>query len=126
MSRGRGRILVVDDEEAARTTLGQILTEDGFEVRLAADGEGALRLVAAELPDIVLTDLRMPGLDGHAVISALRVANPKVPIIAISGGGSIAKDELLLKAAQLGAVEVIMKPFGFEQLKGAVGRALSP
>jgi len=58
------------------------------------------------------------------VISALRVLHKDVPIIAISGGSEIAKDELLLKASRLGASEVIMKPFEFEQLAGAVARAL--
>ena len=68
----------------------------------------------------------MLGLDGHEVIRALRVLHAKVPIIAISGGGPVGKDELLSKAAALGAVEVIVKPFEFRQLVGAVGRALSP
>jgi FixJ family two-component response regulator len=67
----------------------------------------------------------MPGLDGNDVISALRVLHADVPVIAISGGGAVAKDELLAKAASLGAVEVIMKPFEFRQLAGAVTRALS-
>ncbi len=67
----------------------------------------------------------MPGLDGHAVIEALKVLHDDVPVIAMSGGGAREKDELLLEASRLGAVEVIMKPFDFRQLLGAVDRALN-
>ena len=72
----------------------------------------------------ILTDINMPGLDGHDVISALRVMHDDVPIIAISGGSAVGKEELLLQASRLGASEVITKPFEFEQLAGAVSRAL--
>jgi CheY-like chemotaxis protein len=98
----------------------------GHRVEEATNGAEGLKLFGKQPPHLVLTDINMPGLDGHEVISALRMVNKKVPIIAISGGSAIAKDELLLKAAQLGADEVIMKPFAFEQLVGAVNRALTP
>ncbi len=118
------RALVIDDDEEHRTLVRQILGKMGHEVEEATDGAQDLRLVGKRRPDLVLTDINMPGLDGHDVISALRVLHAKMPVIAVSGGGAIAKDELLLKAAKLGAVEVIMKPFEFRQLAGAVSRAL--
>jgi CheY-like chemotaxis protein len=71
---------------------------------------------------VVLADIDMPRLDGHEVIAARRVTNRDVPIIAISGGRGLDKDELLLKAAKLGAVEVIVKPFEFRQLLEARSR----
>ena len=120
------RVLVIDDDEEHRTLIKAMLVSVGHEVEEAADGAEGLKLFGKRAPDLVFTDIHMPGLDGHEVISALRVADGKVPIIAVSGGSAIAKDELLLKAAQLGAVEVIVKPFGFEQIKGAVARALTP
>jgi len=120
------RVLVIDDDEEHRALIKAMLVGVGHRVEEASDGAAGLKLFANEAPHLVLTDINMPGLDGHAVISALRVVNPKVPIIAVSGGSSIAKDELLLKASQLGAVEVIMKPVAFEQLVGAVNRALQP
>ena len=119
------RVLVIDDDEEHRTLVRQILGKMGHEVEEATDGAQGLRLVGKRRPDLVLTDINMPGLDGHDVISALRVLHADVPVIAVSGGGAIAKDDLLLKAAKLGAVEVIMKPFEFRQLAGAVARALS-
>ena len=75
---------------------------------------------------LVLTDINMPGLDGHDVIEAIRVMRAEVPIIAVSGGGPMAQDDLLLKASALGAAEIIVKPFEFRQLVGAVERALGP
>lgn len=119
------RVLVIDDDEDLRTLIKAMLERVGHRVEEAADGAEGLKAFGKSPPDLVLTDISMPGIDGHEVISALKVANKSVPVIAISGGGSMPKDELLLKAAQLGAAEVIMKPFEFEQLAGAVGRALS-
>ena len=120
------RVLVIDDDEMTRTLVTRMLTGEGHQVEEAVDGAEGLRLFGKRPPDVVLTDINMPGLDGHEVIAAIRVLHTDVPIIAISGGGAIAKDELLLKASALGAVEIIMKPFEFRQLVGAVERALEP
>lgn len=117
-------VLVIDDDEEHRTLVREILVRAGYRVEEAADGVQGLRLFGKSSPDLVITDINMPGIDGHEVITALRVARADVPVIAISGGGAVAKDELLLRAASLGANEVIMKPFEFRQLVGAVGRAL--
>jgi CheY-like chemotaxis protein len=118
------RILIIDDDEDHRTLVRAMLTSLKHEVVEAKDGAEGLRVVGKQRPDVVLTDISMPGLDGHAVISAIRVQHAGVPVIAISGGSKIPKDELLAKAASLGAVEVIVKPFEFRQLAGAVTRAL--
>ena len=120
------RVLVIDDDEEIRTIVQHMLVGEGHQVEAAVDGAEGLRLFGKRPPDLVLTDINMPGLDGHDVIAAIRVLHPEVPIIAVSGGGAIAQDELLLKASALGAVEIIMKPFEFRQLVGAVERALGP
>ena len=119
------RVLVIDDDEEYRTLVRHMLVGEGHQVDEALDGAEGLRLFGKSPPDLVLTDINMPGLDGHEVITAIRVLHPEVPIIAVSGGGAIAKDELLVKASALGAVEIIMKPFEFTQLVGAVKRALA-
>jgi len=118
------RVLVIDDDEEHRTLVRHMLVGVGHEVEEAIDGAEGLKMFGKRPPGLVITDINMPGLDGHEVISALRVLHAGVPIIAISGGSAIAKDELLLKAIRLGATEVIMKPFEFRQLLGAVERAL--
>lgn len=118
-------VLVIDDDEEQRTLLKAMLTGIGLRVEEANDGAAGLEAFGRHKPDLVLTDINMPGLDGHDVISALKVHHPHVPVIAISGGSAVPKDELLLQASRLGAAEVIMKPFAFEQIKGAVARALA-
>jgi CheY-like chemotaxis protein len=117
-------VLVVDDDEGHRALARAMLTKLGHEVGEAADGGQGLRLAVQRRPDMVLTDISMPGVDGHALISALRAKYADLPIIAISGGSAVPKDELLAKAVKLGAKEVIMKPFEPGQLAGAVSRAL--
>lgn len=118
-------VLVIDDEEDHRTLAREILAREGHRVDEAADGKDALRKFGKHRPDVVLTDINMPGLDGHAVIEALKVLHDDVPVIAVSGGGVKEKDELLLEAVRLGAAEVIMKPYDFRQLLGAVQRAVN-
>ena len=120
------RVLVIDDDEEIRTLVKHMLVGEGHQVEEAIDGAEGLRLFGKRPPDLVLTDINMPGLDGHEVITAIRVLHAEVPIIAVSGGGAIGQDELLLKASALGAVEIIMKPFEYRQLVGAVERALRP
>ena len=119
------RVLVIDDDEEIHALVGHMLAGAGHKVEKALDGAEGLRLFGEHPPDLVLTDINMPGLDGHDVIAAIRVLHPEVPIIAVSGGGAIAQDELLVKASALSAVEIIMKPFEFRQLVGAVERALA-
>lgn len=118
-------VLVIDDDEEHRTLAREILARAGHRVEEAVDGKDGLSRFGKDRPDVVLTDINMPGLDGHAVIEALKVLHADVPVIAVSGGGVQEKDELLLHAVRLGAAEVIMKPFDFRQLLGAVERALT-
>jgi len=119
------RVLVIDDDEDQRTLIKAMLDRVGHQVEEASNGAEGLRQFGKLAPHVVITDINMPGIDGHEVITALKAANAKVPVIAISGGSAVPKDELLLQASRLGAAEIIMKPFQFEQLAGAVGRALS-
>ena len=89
MNPTRGVVVIADDEEAARRSLGQILTEDGYGVTLAGDGEEALRLVAQESPDILLTDLKMPRLDGEELLVRVRRGYPDVAVVIMTAHGTI-------------------------------------
>jgi two-component system nitrogen regulation response regulator NtrX len=91
MSEIRGRILIADDEEAARRSLAQILSEDGYQVSLASNGEEALNLVATESPDVLLTDLRMPVMDGHELLNRVRQGYPDVSVVIMTAHGTIAR-----------------------------------
>jgi DNA-binding NtrC family response regulator len=110
----RARIVLADDEDAARRSLGEILTEDGYAVRLAADGEEALRLVAEDAPDILLTDLKMPGLDGMELLARVRAAYPDVAIVVMTAYGTIAS---AVKALRAGAEDYLTKPIDVEELE---------
>ena len=100
------RILVVDDEEDVRDMVRLILEPHGYEITEAADGEEGLQRYREAPADLVLSDFRMPVMDGPTMIGELRKAYPKVKIIVFAG---IAVE--LTEAAQLGADQVLKKPF---------------
>lgn len=117
------RILVIDDDAGTRASLERALHAGGHEVVLAADGGEGLKEHRAKRADVVITDLYMPDKDGFETIRELQSVVPKVPIIAISGGGL--GETMLSMANALGAVDVLQKPFLPEDLLAAVGRALA-
>jgi CheY-like chemotaxis protein len=119
------RVLVIDDDEESRTLIKAMLQGSGHYVMEASDGRDGLDQFAAKPAHVVITDINMPGMDGHAVIRTFRRDYPDIPIVAISGGGATPKEDLLLQASSLGAREIIVKPFEFRQLVAAVERALT-
>ena len=111
----QGIILVIDDNYADLKLLGGILTEAGYQVRPADSGELGLTAVAASPPDLILLDIRMPGLDGFEVCRRLkeREESAKIPIIFLSAA---TEAEERVRGLQLGAVDFIAKPFQREEL----------
>jgi two-component system NtrC family response regulator len=122
MKPTKGRMLIADDEEAARRTLGQILTEDGYEVFLAQDGEEALRMVAEHSPDILLSDLKMPKLDGHELLTRVRQGYPDVALVIMTAHGTIRS---AVKAVQEGAEDYLTKPIDVEDLERVLQRIMN-
>lgn len=118
------KILVVDDEAPMRKLLKEVLSQDSHEVREAEDGAQACAMFRSEPADLVITDLRMPALNGIDLILQLRRDYPASRIIAISGGGDGRVDYLAV-ARQIGASQVISKPFQIAALRSAVGAVLS-
>lgn len=118
------RILVIDDEPDLRDVMRAVLEDAGYEVVEAANGrDGGARF--AEAPtDLVITDIMMPEQDGIQTMIELRRLSPSTKIIAISGGGGARNLDFLQFAKQVGAVEVLAKPFTNDQLVDAVKRAL--
>src|SRR5262245_55025257 len=116
-----GRVLVVDDEPMVRETLGQVLTDEGYVVDLAVDGESALELVHAACPDAILLDLMMPGMNGRQFLQALRddAAYASVPVMIMT-----AVHGLEVNLATLGASEVVEKPFNVDELLNKVALAV--
>jgi len=113
-------ILVIEDDEQIRVLLRQILEREGHEVLEAPEGDKGLKIYRENLPDIVITDLLMPGKEGLETIRELREVNPDVRIIAVSGGGQISPDLYLDLARKLGAFLTLKKPFTRMEILGAV------
>ena len=116
------QILVVDDDERIRQSLGGILKDEGYEVVDAKDGLQALKQVEGEAPDLVLLDIWMPGMDGMEVLERIKGQIPNLPVIMISGHANI---ELAVKATKLGAYDFIEKPLSLEKVLLTVNNALS-
>ncbi len=112
----RPTILLIDDDPGVLRTIEIILIDLGYRVRTAADGEKGLLLFRADPPDIVITDIIMPGKEGIKTMIEMRRLRPTVRIIAMSGGGPSLKFDLLAMAAKLGADRVLPKPFDGDQL----------
>ena len=103
-------ILVVDDEPLMRRTLRTALEKAGYVVEEAQDGNEALRKFSDLQPDLVLTDIVMPDREGVETIGQHRRLNGSIPIIAMSGGGSVGGTLFLELAQQLGATRTLSKP----------------
>lgn len=119
------RVLLIDDDERLLRTLSEVLREAGHEVAEAHDGKQAIRWLADESADLVVTDLYMPEMDGIEFLIRLHTECPDTPVIAMSGGGYMAKEELLRNAQMLGAVEILEKPFDANKLLEIVDRVLA-
>jgi CheY-like chemotaxis protein len=120
------RLLLIDDDPALCRALRLSLGQAGYTVIEAENGRQGLNAVAAQPPDLVITDIVMAETDGVEVICAIRKSFRDIPIIAISGGGRNAADYYLRLAKALGAAEVLMKPIDIEVLLAAVARRLGP
>ena len=116
-----GTLLVVDDEPQILRAVSGLLQDEGFEVLTAPDGETALKMVAAEAPDLVLLDIALPGLDGLEALTELKRQHPLLPVIMVSAYGSV---ENAVKATRLGAFDFIEKPPNADKILLSVRNAL--
>ena len=115
------QLLVIDDERAQRETLAGFLRKRGYSVRTAADGDQGLREVRREAPDLVLTDMNMPGLGGQELLEAIGLEMPHVAVIIITAFGNI---DTAVAAMQAGAFTFLGKPVDLDQLEVTIERAL--
>ncbi len=116
-----GHILIVDDEKSICASLEGILADEGYEVTSAHDGEQALKAVEEEAPDLVLLDIWMPGKDGMEVLELIKQRWTGLPVIMISGHGTV---ETAVKATKLGAYDFIEKPLDMDKILLSVRNAL--
>ena len=118
------KILVIDDDAKITRVLDLKLSKAGYQVIVAANGKAGLNLFRAQRPDMVITDILMPGKDGLETIIELRRDFPEVKIVALSGGGHIGADEYVDLAKKLGAQYTFTKPFTGEKILQAVTELL--
>ncbi|HEY8429654.1 MAG TPA: sigma-54 dependent transcriptional regulator [Sandaracinaceae bacterium] len=121
MSGDRGRILVVDDEANAREALVTLLSDDGYETMAAADGLEALEVMTTFEPEVVLTDLKMPRLDGLGLLERGKKAHPCTAFVVMTAFGSI---DTAIEAIKRGAENYVTKPLDFDALGALVARAM--
>jgi len=116
------RILIVDDDRAFRLSTAALLRADGYDVDGVADGAAAAEALRATRPDLVVLDLRMPGIDGLGVVEALRMWGERVPILMISGFGTV---DAAVRALHLGADDFLTKPVEPDVLSARVADLLA-
>lgn len=121
MSQPKAKILVVDDEPNVLMTVEAILQQEGYEVETSSGGAAAVETIRRHHYDLVLTDLKMPEVDGLAVLAEVRKVSPETVTVMMTGYGSVSS---ALEAVQLGAYEYLMKPMEVPELKLAVRRSL--
>jgi DNA-binding NtrC family response regulator len=115
------KILVVDDEEDARELFYTILSGEGYTVTLANNGEAALNLLKGDPYDLVITDIKMPVMDGLQLLQEIRKTGSKTDVIMVTAYGEV---ETYLKAMSLGAAEYINKPIRIKELKRIVHKVV--
>lgn len=118
-------ILVIDDDDSYRRVCGLALTGMGFQVLSAENGAKGLQCLAESAVDLVITDILMPDTDGIETIMTIRKNHPHLPMVAISGGGTVAAEQCLALSAKLGAVAALRKPFTLDELVDTVRRVLA-
>ena len=117
----RGRLLIVEDRDSLRRMLERALGQEGYEVAAAADGRAGIRLLGERAFDFVLTDLKLPDVSGLEVLEASRTAQPRVPVVVLTGYGTVGT---AVEAMKLGAYDFLEKPLEIDDLSRLIERAI--
>ncbi len=117
----KGRLLIVEDRDSLRRMLERALGEEGYEVAAAADGRAGIRLLGERAFDFVLTDLKLPDVSGLEVLEASRTAQPRAPVVVLTGYGTVGT---AVEAMKLGAYDFLEKPLEIDDLSRLIERAI--
>jgi DNA-binding NtrC family response regulator len=117
----KGRVLVIDDEVNAVTALETLLREDGYEVACAHEARAGLQLLEKEEPDVVLTDLRMPGMDGMELLAKVKQIRPETMVVMMTAYGTV---KTAVKAMKIGAEDYLGKPIDVEELEVVLAKTI--
>ncbi|MEK4566519.1 response regulator [Alkalihalobacillus sp. FSL R5-0424] len=111
------KLLVVDDQYGIRVLLNEILQKDGYSVHQAANGVQALSIVQDENPDLILLDMKIPGMDGLEILRRIKVTHPDIRVIMMTAYGEL---NLINEAIELGAVSYFSKPFDIDDVRQVI------
>src|SRR3954465_14685474 len=114
MQNQRPRLLVVDDDRAILTLIGTIALAEGFDVATTVNGEDAMKQLRHRPAELVLLDLRMPGITGLDGLRSIRDVSPKCKVVLMTGYGTI---DSAVEAVKLGALDYLTKPFDLHRLR---------
>ncbi len=114
-------ILIVDDDSRLLRSFEKLLTEEGYEVRVASTGEDGLQEARESAPDLVIMDVRMPGMSGLETFRAIHAIEPRLPVIIMTAFGTT---ETAIEATKLGAFDYVLKPFEIPEILGLIQKAL--
>ncbi|MFZ5646402.1 MAG: response regulator [Bacillota bacterium] len=110
-------LLIVDDQHGVRRLLQEVFVEEGYRVRTASGGEDALKMISQDVPDLVLLDIKMPGMSGLETLGELRKTNAGLPVMMMTAYGDL---EVVRQAKKLGVKHYIIKPFELSEVRHMV------
>ncbi len=113
----KGKILVIDDEDIVRLSCSRSLVPQGYELKMAKNGPEGLKILEEETFDLVLTDLKMPNMDGIEVLGTIKERWPKTDVVIVTGYQTV---ETAVKAIKIGAFDYVEKPFTPDSLLATV------
>lgn len=113
--------MIVDDQFGIRTLLNEVLQKEGYEIYQAANGLQALKLTDQHDPDLVLLDMKIPGMDGLEILKKMKEKNPDIRVIIMTAYGEL---DLIEQTKKMGALAHFSKPFDIEEIRSAVRKYL--
>jgi two-component system NtrC family response regulator/two-component system nitrogen regulation response regulator GlnG len=116
------QVLIVDDDHQLRQSFERLLAAEGYEVRAASSGEAGVSAVREALPDVVIMDVRMPGISGLEAYAAMREIEPRLPVIIMTAYGTT---EIAIEATKMGAYDYILKPFDIPEILKLIDKAIA-
>lgn len=117
------KVLIVDDQNGIRVLLVEVFSSEGYQTFQAANGKLALEIVRSESPDLVLLDMKIPGMDGLDILKHIKQIDPTMKVIMMTAYGEL---DMIKEASDLGALMHFTKPFDIDELRLAVNRFLRP
>jgi two-component system, response regulator, stage 0 sporulation protein F len=115
----KGKVLIVDDQFGIRILLNEVLQKAGYQTFQAANGVQALEIVNKHSPDLVLLDMKIPGMDGIEILKRMKVIEPDIRVIIMTAYGEL---DMIQEAKDLGALTHFAKPFDIDDIRNAVAK----